>query len=206
MTTFDVAGQDSSRGSARPDPIDHSESTGAEVRPTPEPESSPGSHEKILDRRLAVLEEAVEQLTEALRESERVAEGYRIEALARRDEVAELELERDTARVEADAHAESAQVVSSVSEQLVERWRGEVDDLRRSLEGSRSSEDRLRVALADLTVLVESLTIERDLLQSRFVEVRDFLDEVEGSRAWRAVTAYRTLRLLLPHQDPPHHR
>ncbi len=150
-----------------------------------------GSHDRILQRRLTVLEETVEQLATELREAERVSEGHRIEAVVRRAEVAELELEVDRARGEAEAHAESAGVVSEVSEKLVDRWRGEVGGLRLSLDRTRSSEERLRAEVGGLGRLVERLSVERD-------ELRDYLDEIEGSRAWRAVTAYRTLRLLLP--------
>jgi hypothetical protein len=85
----------------------------------------------------------------------------------------EVELERDTARADAEGYGESARRVSEMSTRLVDKWRLEVDELRAELNEARAMEEQLR-AEAD--------------------QLRGQLDEIKRSRAWQIVGRYRSLR------------
>jgi chromosome segregation ATPase len=110
------------------------------------------------------------------------ADRYEVEVLRLRGELDRLQVERDAARLDAEAHAEATRVVSDVMEKLVEKLRGELDELAAVAAAHGSC----------VEVSAEDLVRERDELRAR-------LAEIEGSRAWAAVTRYRDARLrLLP--------
>lgn len=113
---------------------------------------------------------------EALREE---ADESRAEVTRLTNEVESLRIERDAARLEAAAHAETSRVVADSMGRIVE-------ELRDKLEGIRH--DRLEVGRATEA----SRESERQCH-----ELRGRLSEIEGSRAWSAVTFYRGVRTRL---------
>lgn len=101
------------------------------------------------------------------------AQADQAELAELRRRLAEVELERDTARADAEGYGESSRVVTEMSTKLVDKWRIEVDELRAELSETRQREQELR--------------FRRDELQAE-------LDEIRRSRAWQLLGRYRTVR------------
>jgi hypothetical protein len=119
-----------------------------------------------------------ELLAEVARLRER-AVRYEAERERLRSELQEVTLERDTARLSAQAHAQTTVAVREAMEELV-------GNLRAALTSLRATHDP-RPDGADPSGVSE-LSSERDDLRYR-------LAEIEGSRAWAAIKFYRSVRL-----------
>ena len=133
----------------------------------------------------------------------RAPDAAAVTAVAHESDVAEMavvleELERtriarDVAGAEASANAEAARAVA-------EACNRHVDDLRRELETSRDELAAVRSELAREVIARGEAGADAERaadwrLRAEAAESR--LAEIEQSRAWRALSAYRTVRHTL---------